>query len=172
MIRIIKTAGRIILQKSNMHTLQSHQHDKSKFLSIMQRNAIKTVMKSNPHATPTQVRRVLKDFSPTKVIPASKLTSVRHAVRKERVEMVEMNFNGLKLTDTHGSLTQLCESMLLSNLVKRHNDSDDDFHFKMHTTVVCSYCLDGGEFTIIIEHVQFGDILISYRRLQVLHGYG
>ena len=149
MIRIIKTNGRVIMQKSNMHTLDTHKQDQSKFLSVMQRNAIKTVMKSNPHATPCQVRRVLKDFSPTKVIPANRLQSVRHAVRNERKDMVEMNFNGLKVTDSHGSLTQLCESMLLSNLVSRHNDPGDEFHLKMHTSVICSYHLDGGMHCII-----------------------
>ena len=146
MIRVIRSQNRVHLQKSNMHTINSHKEDRSKFLSVPQRNAILTVLRSNPHATPIMVRRVLKDQSPTKKIPADKLQSVRNAVRNERKEMVQVSFGGLQVTDTHGSLTQLCKSMLLSTPVERHNDSDDDFHLHLHQNVVCNYNLDGGNF--------------------------
>ena len=136
MLRIISSVSKVLLEKSNMHTLDMHKEERVKFLSVPQRNAIRTVLKSNPHATPIMVRRVLKDHSPTKKIPAQLLQSVRHAVRNERKDMVEVSFGGLKVNDTHGSPTQLCKSMLLSTLVERHNDSNDDFHLHMHQNVV------------------------------------
>jgi hypothetical protein len=46
------------------------------------------------------------------------------------------------VTDTHGSLTELCVAMLLSNLIRKHNSVEGDHHMHMHQAVCVAYELD------------------------------
>ena len=62
----------------------SHKNDKSKYLSYHQRNAIHTVVSAHPQAKPTEVKRNLKNFSPSKHVSASQHKSVGYAVLQER----------------------------------------------------------------------------------------
>ncbi len=111
------------MQKANMHTAESHAVDNRKFLKHQQRNAVAVTVKASPLFTPVEVRRHLKNSSPQKQIDAQRLSFVRRAVC---------------------TLTSLCKSMFLPDLIRRHNDPADDFHLDFHKMVCIAFKTDGG----------------------------
>ena len=134
------------MQKSNMHTAESHAVDNRKFLKHQQRIALATAMQLAPLSTPVEVRRNLKTASPQKQIEAGKLSCVRRAVRQIRAEMTAITFPmcQVPVTGSLGSLTSLCESIFLPNLIRRHNDAADDFHLDFHKMICIAFKTDGG----------------------------
>jgi len=147
----------------NMHDITSHKDEKCKYMTLAQRSAVKDAIRASPHLTPIAVRRNLKNLSPTKHVAASKLQSVRYAVRQERKKLVAVQFPdlGVSITDTHGSLSELCDAILLTNFIRKHNDSTDDFHLGMHTPVCVSYHLEGGECIEIDMSIHLFELLTS-----------
>ena len=146
-IRVVWTSVEVKMEIADMHTAQSHCVDNRKFLSHQQRNAVVVALKSAPLLTPTEVRRNIKNFSPSKQIKADKLGSVRRVVRQIRADMTAVEFPlcPVPVTESYGSLTALCESLFLPTLLLRHNDVNDDFHLGLHTTVCIAFKTDGGE---------------------------
>ena len=146
-IRVISDPTFVTFSIANMHDVTSHKEEKCKHMSLAQRSAVQKAIRLAPHLTPIAVRRNLKNLSPSKHVPASQLGSVRYAVRQERQKLVEIHFAnvGVRVTDTHGSLTILCDAMLLSNMIRKHNDATDDYHMDMHSAICVAYHLDGGE---------------------------
>lgn len=127
-----------------MHTVTSHKNDKSKYLSYHQRNAIHTAVSAHPQAKPTEVRRNLKNFSPSKHVSASRLKSVGYAVRQERDTLAVNELYGISVDDTVQSVQLFCQSAWLGDLIARHNDADDLFHLDLFAPVCIAYKLDQG----------------------------
>ena len=98
-----------------MHTVTSHKNDKSKYLSYHQRNAIHTAVSAHPQAKPTEVRRNLKNFSPSKHVSASRLKSVGYAVRQERDTLAVNELYGISVDDTVQSVQLFCQSAWLGD---------------------------------------------------------
>ena len=145
-LRVSWGPKQVVMQKANMHTAESHAVDNRKFLKHQQRNAVAVAVKASPLSTPVEVRRHLKNSSPQKRIDAQRLSSVRRAVRTERTNMTSINFPlcPVQVTASLGSLTSLCKSMFLPDLIRRHNDPADDFHLDYHKMVCIAFKTDGG----------------------------
>jgi hypothetical protein len=84
--------------------------------------------------------------SPQKQIDAQWLSSVRRAVRTKRTNMTSISFPlcPVPVTGSLGSLTSLCKSMFLPDLIRRHNDPADDFHLDFHKMVCIAFKTDRG----------------------------
>ena len=120
-LRVSWGPKQVVMQKANMHTAESHAVDNRKFLKHQQRNAVAVAVKASPLSTPVEVRRHLKNSSPQNRIDAQRLSSVRRAVRTERTNMTSINFPlcPVQVTSSLGSLTSLCKSMFLPDLIRR-----------------------------------------------------
>ena len=114
--------------------MQSDTVDNWKFLKHQQRNAVAVAVKASSLSTPVEVRSHLKNSSPQKQIDVQRLSSVRRAVSTERTNMTLISFPlcPVPVTGSLGSLTSLCKSMFLADLIRRHNDPADDFHLDFH----------------------------------------
>ena len=102
-----------------MHTAANHDVDNRKYLSHQQRNAVAVALKTAPLLTPVEVRRGLKNLSPQKRIVPGRLSSVRHIVRNVRAELTSHEFEHcpVPVDGSLGSLTQLCQSIFLNDLI-------------------------------------------------------
>jgi hypothetical protein len=140
--------------------MQSDTVDNWKFLKHQQRNAIAVAVKASPLSTPVEVRRHLKNSSPQKQIDEQRLSSVRLAVRTERTNMTLIIFPLCPVQVTGslgGSLTSLCRSMFLPDLIRRHNDPADDFHLDFHKMVCIAFKSDGGTLVLLLLYVIVGN---------------
>ena len=131
-----------------MHDMDTHKHENAKYLTTTQRNAIFDSIRRSPHLTPSGARRGLSNCSPQKHIPATMMRSIRHAVRKDRAAITDVEFADCDgpISDKHGDFTRLCQTRFLEDLMARHNDPDDDYHLDMHQAVCISYNLEGSKF--------------------------
>jgi hypothetical protein len=113
-----------------MHTAKSHAVDNRKFLKHQQRNAVAVAVKSFPQ----------------KQIDAQRLSSVLRAVRTKRTNRTSISFplRPVPVTGSLGSLSSLCKSMFLPDLIRRHNDPADDFHLDFHKMVCIAFKTNGG----------------------------
>jgi hypothetical protein len=77
---------------------------------------------------------------------------VRRAVRTERTNMTSIRFPlcPVLVTGSLGSLTSLCKSMFLPDLIRRHNDLTDDFHLDFHEMVCIAFKTGGGIFVLFV----------------------
>jgi hypothetical protein len=132
------------MQKANMHIAESHAVDNRKFLKHQQHNAVAVVVKAAPQSTPVKIRCHLKNSSPQKQIDEHRLSSVRRAVRIKRNNMTSILFPlcPVPVTGSLGSLTSLCKSMFLPDLIRRHNDPANDFHLDFHKMVCIAFKTD------------------------------
>ncbi len=80
----------------------------------------------------------LCNFSPDKRTPQdpSSIRSAQRVVVKQRREVALRNTQGVKLDETNGPMTRLCNKIDFENLIARHNDPADDYHLDLHS-VVC-----------------------------------
>ena len=129
-----------------MHTADSHAVDNRKFLKHKQRIALVNAVQLAPLSTPVEVRRNLKQASPEKRIKAANLTSIRRAVRQVRSDMTAVAFPmcSVPVDGSLGSLTSLCESIFLPNLIRSNNNVTDDFHLDFHKMICIAFKTDGG----------------------------
>jgi hypothetical protein len=145
-VRLIQDPHYVSFEIINMHDLTSHKEEGCKHMTLAQRTAVHHAIRNSPHLTPTAIRRNLKNLSPSKHVPASKLQSIRYAARKERNNLVQIQFKDLDImvTDTHGSLSELCDAMFLTDLIGKHNSNNAEHHMGLHQAVCVAYELDGG----------------------------
>ena len=54
---------------------------------------------------------------------------------KQRREIALRNTHGVKLDETNGPMTRLCNKIDFENLIARHNDPADEYHFDLHSVV-------------------------------------
>jgi hypothetical protein len=159
-----------------MHTAESHAVDNRKFLKHQQRNAVAVAVKASPLSTPIEVRCHLKNSSPQKQINVQLLSSVRRTVHTKRTNMTSISFPlcPVQVTGSLGSLTSLCKSMFLPDLIRRHNDHADDFRLDFHTMVCIAFKTDGGTFVLLLLYVTLmyvtSDHVCCHRGQTTVHG--
>jgi hypothetical protein len=103
--------------------------------------SLKRSTKSVPNETGRAHVRNSCNFSPDKRTPQdpSSIRSAQQVVVKQRREIALKNTHGVKLDDTNGALTLLCNKIDFINLIARHNDPADKYHLDLHSVV----CLGG-----------------------------
>ena len=130
-IRVTRSITSVILDTSGGEHMQElcHSTDSSKFLSVKQRIAIAKAVKYNPAATGSDVRRTLQQLSPSgKVQPAlarSVWTVVKIQKRASRAAMT----GGIKVTSSYSSIAALGDRIWFGDILRRHNDPDDEYRF-------------------------------------------
>ena len=78
------------------------------------------------------LRRNLCDHnSPTKIIPGELERCVEQRVYSVRKELTKKHVDGFELDDTFGSLTDFSETNLFSALMRKHNDPENAYHFRL-----------------------------------------
>jgi hypothetical protein len=118
-LRVSWGPKQVVMQKVNMQTAESHAVDNLKFLKHQQRIAVAVAVKASPLSRPVEVRRHLKNSSPQKQIDVQRFSSVRRAVHTKHTNMTSISFPlcPLLVTGSLGSLTYLCKSMFLPDLI-------------------------------------------------------
>ena len=74
--------------------------------------------------------------SPTKTIPPQLQRCVQRIVQNVRKQVTRQHLDGFDLQDSFGSLHVLCETNLFSDLMHKHNDPEDAYHFSLFELVV------------------------------------
>jgi hypothetical protein len=81
----------------------------------------------------------------------------------------------LTVTGSLGSLTSLCKSIFLPDLIRRQNDPDDDFHLDFHKMVCIAFKTDGGTFVQLLLYVTLlcltSDHVCRHRGQTTVHGH-
>jgi hypothetical protein len=134
------------LKCAGTHDGTSHVEDKSKYLTNAQKGFLKRSTKSAPNETGRAHVRNSCNFSPDKRTPQDP-TSIRCAQRvvvKQRRAIALNNTQGVKLDDTHGPLTRLCNKLDFIQLIARHNDPDDEYHLDLHSVICLGAQWKGG----------------------------
>ena len=72
----------------------------------------------------------------TKSIPPQLQRCVQRIVQNVRKQVTQQHVDGFDLKDSFGSLHVLCTSNLFSDLMRRHNDPEDAYHFRLFEFVV------------------------------------
>ncbi len=119
----------------------SHVEEKSKYLTNAQIASLKRSTKSAPNETGRAHVRNSCNFSPDKRTqdPTSIRCAQRVVVKQRRLQRLAIaliNTHGVKLNDTNGALTRLCNKLDFINLIARHNDPADEYHLDLHS-VIC-----------------------------------
>ncbi len=81
-------------------------------------------------------RNLLDHDSPTKTIPPQLQRCVQRIVQNVRKQATQQHEDGFDLKDSFGSLHVLCETNLFSDLMRKHNDLQDAYHFRLFEFVV------------------------------------
>ena len=85
----------------------------------------------------SEIRRNLLDHdSPTKSIPVKLKRCVERRVYSARKNMTKKQLDGYELNDSFGSLTVFADINLFSTLMRKHNDPEDAYHFRLFDFVV------------------------------------
>jgi hypothetical protein len=113
----------------------SHVQDKSKYLTKAQKASLKRSTKRVPNETGrAHVRNSYNlNFSPDKRTPQDpssiRTSNAQRVVVKQRREIALRNTLGVKLDETNGPMTRLCNKIDFENLIARHHDPADDYAF-------------------------------------------
>ena len=129
-------------------------------------------VKTAPTLSGAVLRRNLLDYdSPTKTIPVRLKRCVERLVYSCWKDMTKKQLDGYALNDSFGSLTVFSENNLFSALMRKHNDPEDAYHFRLFDFVVL-----GSQVTT--EHdlvrITFGSvwmILNAYRAIMTGWGF-
>ncbi len=81
-------------------------------------------------------RNLLDHESPTKTIPPQLQRCVQRIVQNVRKQITQQHVDGFDLKDSFGSLHVLCVTNLFSDLMRKHNDPEDAYHFSLFKFVV------------------------------------
>ena len=136
-MRVVTGQDFIELQRCGQHDKNSHDNDKSKTLTYREINSVVEAVKTAPTMPGSEIRRNLLDHdSPTKTIPVKLKRCVERRVYSARKNMTKKQLDGYELNDSFGSLTVFAEINLFSTLMRKHNDPDDAYHFRLFDFVV------------------------------------
>ena len=127
-----------MLKVSGRHDGNSHNEDRSRYLTVSQRAALKRATKSAPNESARQLVRNSSNFSPekrTRLDPDS-IRSAQRLVSRQRRALALQHTQGIQLDKTNGKMTQLSEKLDFAALIARHNDPEDEYHLNPHE-VVC-----------------------------------
>ena len=81
-------------------------------------------------------RNLLDHDSPTKTIPQQLQRCVQRIVQNVCKQVNQQHLDGFNLNDSFGSLHVLCETNSFSDLMRKHNDPQDAYHFRLFEFVV------------------------------------
>ena len=137
-IKVIENAHHITLLQRGEHDENSHSNekDKSKHLKVQQLHAIRTGVRIAPSQSARMLRRNLSNLSPQKRVNPKLVRSVRRAVQAYRAELTLEQLNDLRIDDSFGSLVRFSDERLFAELLRRHNDEDDPYHFQLFEAFV------------------------------------
>ena len=100
------------------------------------RVSVKKAAESAPTLSRAVLRRnMLEHESQSKTISPSLKRSVEHIVSKVRKELTAKHL-GSEMDDTFGNLVQFAEVNEFSALMRKHNDPEDPYHFKLYEFVL------------------------------------
>ena len=127
-----------MLKVSGRHDGNSHNEDRSRYLTVSQRAALKRATKSAPNESARQLVRNSSNFSPEKrtALDPDSIRSAQRVVSKQRRALALKQTQGIRLDKTNGKMTELGEKLDLTMLIARHNDPQDEYHLNLHE-VVC-----------------------------------
>ena len=95
-------------------------------------------VKTAPTLSGPVLRRNLCDHnSPTKTMPVELERCVERRVCSCRKDMTKKQLDGYALTDSFGSLTVFSENNLFSALMRKHNDPEVAYHFRLFEILLC-----------------------------------
>jgi hypothetical protein len=106
-------------------------------LNYKQRIAVARVVKINPKATPTDVRRALQHLSPSGKIAPEKLRSVRSVARIQKKITMSYLAGGAQVTNTFASIAAFGSRIWFGDILRRHNDDADEYHHDDPHKVFC-----------------------------------
>ena len=125
------------MSSSGLHDKDSHDNDGSKKLKYDQIVSVHEAAKTAPTLSGAVLRRNLLDHdSPTKTILQQLQRCVQRIVQNVRKQVTQQHVDGFDLKDSFGSLHVLCASNLFSDLMRKHNDPQDAYHFSLFEFVV------------------------------------
>ena len=138
-IPVPRSVTSVILDTSGGEHAQElcHSDDSSKFLSVKQRIAVANAVKHNPAATGTDVRRTLQQLSPSRKVQPALARSVRSIVKLQKRAMRASITGGVDVTSSYSSIAALGNRIWFGDILRRHNDAEDDFHFSDPHEVFC-----------------------------------
>jgi hypothetical protein len=138
-IRVTRSLTAVVLETSGGAHSQAlcHANDQSKKLNYKQRIAVAKVVKVNPKATPTDVRRALHHLSPSGKITAEHLRSVRSVVKIQKKITMSVLAGGAEVDNTFASIAAFGSGIWFGDILRRHNDVADDYHFDDPHKVFC-----------------------------------
>ena len=138
-LRITRSPASVFFDWSGgPHTFElCHSEETCKFLSVRQRVAVAKLARSNPQASGTEVRRALQRFSPNSKVEASMVRSVRKLVAHQKRKERAASCFGIEITDSYASVAALGNKLWFGDIMRRHNDEADDFHFSDPHAVIC-----------------------------------
>jgi hypothetical protein len=130
-IRVTRSATSVCLDTSGgAHTQElCHAQDKSKFLNVKQRLAVAKVCKVNQSATGGNVRRARNQLTPGGKVKKSLSRSVRSVVKIQKRASLSSLTEGVEVTNSYASIAALGDRLWFGDIIRRHNDDDDPFHF-------------------------------------------
>ena len=138
-IRVVTCNDYIELQRYGIHDRNSHDDDASKKLTYVQKVFIKEAAKTAPTLSGVAIRRNLGDHdSPEKKIAPSLKRSVQHIVYKVRKDMGAKHL-GSETDDSYGNLLQFAQDNNFSELLSKHNDPEDSYHFDLFQFLVLGH---------------------------------
>jgi hypothetical protein len=114
-----------------------HAHDHSKNHNFKQRPAVVKVVKINPKAPPTYIRRALHHMSQSGKITPGQTRSVRYVVKIQKQIIMAHLAGGAHVTNADASMAAFGSGIWFGNILRRHNDDADDFHFSDPHKVLC-----------------------------------
>jgi hypothetical protein len=107
------------LQCQGKHTPESHAKDNvSRGFALQERAAIQQVVRANPLASSTEVRRNLDLQEKAVYISQAKSSAVARLTTQKRAEVMERYTGGKEVNDTLGVLTCVCKDIYLVDLIE------------------------------------------------------
>jgi len=138
-LRVTRSLTTVLVETSGGEHTQArcHAHDHSKNLTYKQRLAVAKVVKINPRATPTDIRRALHHMSPNGKLTPGQTRSVRSVVKiQKRITMAHLA-GGAHVTSSYASIAAFGSGIWFGDILRKHNDEADPFHFSDPHQVFC-----------------------------------
>jgi hypothetical protein len=139
-IRVGRGDGNFTLERCDLHNMNSHATDKSKYLKYNQIILLTEAAVTAPNLSAAVIRRnMLMHESPTTTISVQHRHGVTRRVRPASKNMTAKQRGGVIMDDCFGALTDFCSSRKWPELGRKHNDPTDDYHLPLYYCVVIGH---------------------------------
>ncbi len=108
--------------------------------------------------------------SPTKTIPPQLQRCVQRIVQNVRTQVTQQHVDGFDLKDSFGSMHVLCASNMFSDLMRKHNDRREAYHFRLFEFVVLGSQVSAERDIVCITFSSVWMILNAFRA--IVAGWG